>query len=472
MNYIPCIKVRSNNLSRSKEFMAKVSTPKGTRDFSPIVLAKRNYIFDTIRKVYQTYGFMPLETPSMENLSTLTGKYGDEGDRLIFKILNSGNYLKKADKKAIEDNDSKALIKTISEKGLRYDLTVPFARFVAQNQNDIAFPFKRFQIQPVWRADRPQKGRYREFFQCDADVVGNNSLLCEVELIQIYHEVFNKLNLSGLTISLNNRKILAGIAEVLGAKDKLIDLTVAIDKLDKIGKDKVFEELISKGFSEENLNKISPLFELNGSSKEKISKMKEYLSSSAEGLKGLEELEYVYDICTKFDVDNLEFDVTLARGLDYYTGAIFEIKVNDGSMGSLGGGGRYDNLTEVFGLKDISGVGISFGADRIYDVMDSRELFPDTLSQFLEVIFINFGEESSMKALSYLKELRSQNIKAELYPSNAKMKKQMKYADARNTKFVVLLGEDEIQRNVLSVKNMEDGSQSEMSIEELIKTLK
>ncbi len=452
--------------------MAKVSTPKGTRDFSPIVLAKRNYIFDTIRNVFQTYGFMALETPSMENLSVLTGKYGDEGDRLIFKILNSGDYLKKADKKAIEDNDSKALIKTISEKGLRYDLTVPFARFVAQNQNDIAFPFKRYQIQPVWRADRPQKGRYREFYQCDADVVGNNSLLLEVELIQIYHEVFSKLNLEGLTIALNNRKILAGIAEVLGAKDKLIDLTVAIDKLDKIGKEKVFEELINKGFSEANLTKISPLFDLTGASFEKITKMKEYLSSSEEGQKGLEELEYVLNTCEKLGVDNVEFDVTLARGLDYYTGAIFEIKVDDGSMGSLGGGGRYDNLTGVFGLKDISGVGISFGADRIYDVMDSRELFPSDISHFLDLIFINFGEDSSLKALEYLKELRSVGVKAEVYPSVVKMKKQMKYADARNARFVALLGEDELSKGIISVKDMQEGSQSEMTLEELIALIK
>jgi len=452
--------------------MSKVSTPKGTRDFSPTVLAKRNFIFDTIRSVFKTYGFMPLETPSMENLSVLTGKYGEEGDRLIFKILNSGDYLKKADKKAIEENNSKGLIKSISEKGLRYDLTVPFARFVAQNQNDIAFPFKRYQIQPVWRADRPQKGRYREFYQCDADVVGNDSLLLEVELVQIYHEVFKKLNFEGVTIAINNRKILAGIAEVLEAKDKLIDLTVAIDKLDKIGREKVFEELVTKGFSKENLTKITPLFELTGNSFDKINLMREYLSTSEEGLKGLTELEYVLKTCEKLGVDNADFDVTLARGLDYYTGAIFEVKVDDGSMGSVGGGGRYDNLTGVFGLKDISGVGISFGADRIYDVLEARNLFPKDLSQFLDIIFINFGEESSLKALEYLKEIRANGIKAELYPSAAKMKKQMKYADARSSRFVALLGDDEISKGIISVKDMEKGSQSEITLEELINLIK
>lgn len=452
--------------------MSKVGTPKGTRDFSPAEMVKRNYIFSTIRASFEKFGFMPLETPAMENLSVLTGKYGEEGDRLLFKILNSGDYLDKTPENLLSEKNSRALTKHISEKGLKYDLTVPFARFVATNHGTLSFPFKRYQIQPVWRADRPQKGRYREFFQCDADIVGKESLLCEVDLIQLYDDVFKNLNLDGINIVINNRKILTGIAETLGAKDKMVDMTMAIDKLDKIGKDKVLDELRNKSFTEEQLSKLSFIFTLSGPNAEKLNAMKEYLKDSETGLYGITELETIFKHTDKLGVEVLDFDVTLARGLDYYTGAIFEIKVLDGSMGSLGGGGRYDNLTEIFGVKNLSGVGISFGADRIYDVMTDRNLFPDNLQKFLDVLFINFDDDCASEALSHIKNLRHADIKAELFPESDKMKKQMKYANDKGARFVAMLGEDERQKGLITVKNMQTGEQKSVSPSELIEIVK
>ncbi|EQC48876.1 histidine--tRNA ligase [Bacteriovorax sp. BSW11_IV] len=452
--------------------MSKVGTPKGTRDFSPAEMVKRNYIFSTIRASFEKFGFMPLETPAMENLSVLTGKYGEEGDRLLFKILNSGDYLDKTPENLLNEKNSRALTKHISEKGLKYDLTVPFARFVATNHGTLSFPFKRYQIQPVWRADRPQKGRYREFFQCDADIVGKESLLCEVDLIQLYDDVFKNLKLDGISIVINNRKILTGIAETLGAKDKMVDMTMAIDKLDKIGKDKVLDELRNKSFTEDQLSKLSFIFTLSGSNVEKLNAMKEYLKDSETGLFGITELETIFKHTDKLGVEVLDFDVTLARGLDYYTGAIFEIKVLDGSMGSLGGGGRYDNLTEIFGVKNLSGVGISFGADRIYDVMTDRNLFPDNLQKFLDVLFINFDDDCASEALSHIKNLRHADIKAELFPESDKMKKQMKYANDKGARFVAMLGEDERQKGLITVKNMQTGEQKSVSPSELIAIVK
>ncbi|TNF26178.1 MAG: histidine--tRNA ligase [Deltaproteobacteria bacterium] len=447
--------------------MSKVSTPKGTRDFSPAEVIKRQYLFDTIRKSFQKFGFMPLETPSMENLSVLTGKYGEEGDRLIFKILNSGDYLNKIDEKILVNKEVKALTPKISEKALRYDLTVPFARYVVQHQNDIVFPFKRYQIQPVWRAERPQKGRYREFFQCDADVVGTESLLCEVELMQIYEEAFKALNLDGIAIKINNRKILTGMAEVIGEKDRIIDMTIAIDKLDKIGKDKVLEELKGKNFSDDSLKKLDPLFGLSGNSEEQLTFMKTYLKDSEIGLKGIEELETVMNLCKEVGLELLEFEVTLARGLDYYTGAIFEVKVNDGSMGSIGAGGRYDNLTEIFGLKDVSGVGISFGADRIYDLLEMRDLFPKDIAQTTKALIINFGSETLSSNLKVVKELRDNGIPTEIYPSDAKMKKQMKYADGKSIPYVILQGTDEASQGKATLKNMATGEQKLVDVKDL-----
>lgn len=452
--------------------MSKISTPKGTRDFSPAEVMKRQYLFETIKSSFQKFGFMPLETPSMENLSVLTGKYGEEGDRLIFKILNSGDYLKKADDKILADKDVKALTPKISEKALRYDLTVPFARYVVQHQNDIVFPFKRYQIQPVWRAERPQKGRYREFFQCDADVVGTESLICEVELMQIYEEAFKALGLDGIAIKINNRKILTGMAEVIGEKDRIIDMTIAIDKLDKIGKEKVLEELKGKGFSDDSLTKLDPLFELKGNSEEQLAFMKTYLKGNEIGLKGIEELETVMKLCKEVGLELLEFEVTLARGLDYYTGAIFEVKVNDGSMGSIGAGGRYDNLTEIFGLKDVSGVGISFGADRIYDLLEMRDLFPKDIATTTKALVINFGSETLSSNLGILKTLRNQDIPAEIYPSEAKMKKQMKYANGKNIPFVILQGTDEAAEGKATLKDMEKGEQKLVDVKDLPKLLR
>ena len=449
----------------------KPSIPKGTRDFSPVEMVKRNYIFDTVKSVFQKYGYLPIETPAMENLSTLLGKYGEEGDKLLFKILNSGDYLKKADEKLLAEKASNKVIPQISEKGLRYDLTVPFARFVVQHQNEISFPFKRYQIQPVWRADRPQKGRYREFFQCDVDVVGSNSLLNEVELIQIVDEVYQLLNIN-VALLLNNRKVLSGIAEIIDASDKIVDITVAIDKLDKIGLDKVNEELASKGLSQEAIDTIQPIIMLSGSNRDKIAKLREVLAASEVGLKGVDELEVVLNYLDALQLDlEIELDLTLARGLNYYTGAIFEVKAKDMSIGSITGGGRYDDLTGIFGLKDVSGVGISFGADRIYDVMNQLDLFPKADGAKTRAMFVNFGGEDELYALRILTEVRKAGINAELFPDSVKMKKQMNYANKKDIPFVLLAGEEERNANVVTVKNMESGEQSKISVDELIKVI-
>ena len=452
--------------------MSKPSIPKGTRDFSPVEMVRRNYIFDTIKKSFVTYGFLPIETPSMENLKTLTGKYGDEGDKLIFKVLNSGDYLKKADKEALEEVNSAKLISSISEKALRYDLTVPFARYVVQHQNEIAFPFKRYQIQPVWRADRPQRGRYREFYQCDADVVGSNSLLYEVEIVQLLDEVLCNLGLPDFTIKINNRKVLSGIAEITGDSDKIIDITVAIDKLDKIGEEGVIKELESKEVSASAIDKIKPLFLLKGDYKKVISEMKIMLQDSEIGLKGIEELDFIFRTINALGLKKakFEFDVTLARGLNYYTGAIFEVTANNVNMGSISGGGRYDDLTGVFGLKDVSGVGISFGADRIYDVLEELELFPEFSTASTQVMLVNFGIDD-LFCLRVLKELREKGINAEFYPSSVKLKKQMKYANDKNIPFVIFINEDEVASNSLELKNMLTGDQQKLSIKDVITTI-
>ncbi|WP_396600566.1 histidine--tRNA ligase [Algibacter sp. R77976] len=536
----------------------KPSIPKGTRDFNPEQVAKRNYIFNTIRGAFESFGFQPIETPSFENSDTLMGKYGDEGDRLIFKILNSGdfyrslrmddavtlhglekfyNYLDKSlnnDSGTFEDSidyelkvgyennedyyrkikdyiinikeidfsislplnddfknksrkiillrcarlfilDSKTHISKISEKALRYDLTVPFARYVVQHQNEIEFPFKRYQIQPVWRADRPQKGRFREFFQCDADVVGSKSLWQEVEFIQLYDSVFSALKLEGVTIKINNRKILSGIAEVIGASDKLIDFTVALDKLDKIGEEKVKEEMRSKGISEDGISRLQPLFTLSGSFESQIESLKDILNSSEEGKKGIEELSFINAAITELGLSTakLQFDVTLARGLNYYTGAIFEVSAPEQvKMGSIGGGGRYDDLTGIFGMKDVSGVGISFGLDRIYLVLEELGLFPETVTKNVEVLFINFGDKEALFSLKAIKQLRAQGVNAELYPDAAKMKKQMNHANKRNIPFVVLVGDQEIESNTYTLKNMISGEQDKVSLEALVNLIK
>ena len=453
----------------------KPSIPKGTRDFSPQEVSKRNYIMSRMRNSFKTYGYQPIETPSFEKSETLMGKYGEEGDRLIFKILNSGDYLKKADNKLLIEKNSLKLTSSISEKALRYDLTVPFARYVVQNQNDIIFPFKRYQIQPVWRADRPQKGRFREFYQCDADVVGSTSLWQEVELIQLYDDVFEQLSLVGVTIKLNNRKILSGIAEVIGAEDKLIDFTVALDKLDKIGKEGVKTEMLSKGISPEALDKLNPLFSLNGTTLEKLSELKKILSSSETGLKGIEELKFITNAFETLSLKStkLEVDVTLARGLNYYTGAIFEVSPPEGvNMGSIGGGGRYDDLTGIFGLKNTSGVGISFGLDRIYLVLEELNLFPETVLATTKVLFINFGDRESLYALQAISKLRANGIASELYPDQAKMGKQMGYADKRNIPFVILAGDKEIENQSYTLKSMLSGDQSNFTLDQLISFFK
>ena len=453
----------------------KPSIPKGTRDFSPTELANRNYIFNTIRAAFETFGFQPIETPSFENSTTLMGKYGEEGDRLIFKILNSGDYLNKVDEKLLSEKDSTKLTSQISEKALRYDLTVPFARYVVQHQNDITFPFKRYQIQPVWRADRPQKGRFREFYQCDADVVGSKSLWQEVEFIQLYDTVFSKLGLAGTTIKINNRKILSGIAEVIGAKDKLIDFTVALDKLDKIGKDGVVKEMLSKGITENAIKKVSPLFDVEGSNTAKINSLEAMLQTSEEGIKGVEELRFVCNSVEELGLQSatLEVDVTLARGLNYYTGAIFEVAApKEVNMGSIGGGGRYDDLTGIFGMPDVSGVGISFGLDRIYLVLEELGLFKTVELPKPKVLFVNFGKAEALFSMKAIAELRKNNIKAELYPDNAKMKKQMNYANKREIEFVVIVGSQEIEKNEFTLKNMISGEQTNCSLQELVKKLK
>nr|WP_299203947.1 histidine--tRNA ligase [uncultured Brumimicrobium sp.] len=448
----------------------KPSIPKGTRDFLPFQVNRREYIYDTIKSVFKKYGFAPIQTPSFEHSSTLMGKYGDEGDRLIFRILNSGDKVKKADLNALEDGNLPKFANSLAEKALRYDLTVPFARFVVQHQNDLTFPFKRYQIQPVWRADRPQKGRYQEFYQCDADVVGSDSLLFEVDFIQIFDEVLSDLKIPDFTIQINNRKILSGIAEVTGEEDKIIDITVAIDKLDKIGEDGVVKELLEKEVSQAAIDQIKPLFSLTGETQKMLDFMREFLASSEVGMKGIEELEYVFAKTEILGLRNakLDFDVTLARGLNYYTGAIFEVKAIGVKMGSICGGGRYDDLTGLFGMKNLSGVGISFGADRIYDVLTELELFPENINQTLEFLFINFGEKEADFALPILQKLRNASVPSEMYPESAKLKKQFKYADDKNAKHTVVIGESEIKNNEVTVKEMQSGEQVTMSVDDFI----
>ena len=452
----------------------KPSIPKGTRDFLPFEVARRNYIFDTIKASFKNFGFLPIETPSFELSSTLMGKYGEEGDRLIFRILNSGDKQKKADIQALEEGNLPRFANSLSEKALRYDLTVPFARFVVQHQNDLSFPFKRYQIQPVWRADRPQHGRYQEFFQCDADVVGSDALIYEVDFIQLFDEVLTNLGVPAFTIYINNRKILSGIAEVSGESDRLIDITVALDKLDKIGEEGVLKELSEKGVAEISIEKIKPLLTMKGSTYERIEAMKSYLASSEIGLKGIEELIYVIETAEKLGLEkaNLVFDVTLARGLNYYTGAIFEVKAEGVKMGSICGGGRYDNLTDLFGMPNMSGVGISFGADRIYDVMKELDLFPKEVGQGLEVLFVNFGEKEQAYCLPLVKDIRKNGISCELYPTKAKMQKQMKYANDVNVKYVAIVGENEMEKGMIQLKHMESGEQVAVNVEELVSYVK
>jgi len=448
----------------------KPSIPKGTRDFLPLDVAKRSYLFSVIRSVYEKHGFLPIETPSFELSSTLMGKYGEEGDRLIFRLLNSGDKMKKADIQALEAGNLPKFASSLSEKALRYDLTVPFARFVAQHQNDITFPFKRYQIQAVWRADRPQHGRYQEFYQCDGDSIGSDSLLNEVEFIQIIDSVLTQLAIPSFTIKINNRKILSGIAEVCGEAHHLIAITVALDKMDKIGSAGVITELESKGLSQGAIDKISPLFSLKGTPEEQLDLMEKYLSNSVVGLKGIDELRFVFETIAAIGVQEakIEFDVTLARGLNYYTGAIFEVKVDNVNMGSICGGGRYDDLTATFGLSGVSGVGISFGADRIYDVLEELNLFPKNVSLSLSVLFVNLGHKESLVSMQLAKELRSNDIDCEVYPSAAKLQKQLKYANERGCTWVVIIGEEELKNQQLSLKNMESGEQFKIAITNFI----
>ncbi|MDY5109009.1 MAG: histidine--tRNA ligase [Sodaliphilus sp.] len=450
----------------------KPSIPKGTRDFSPIEMAKRNYIFNTIKEVFLLYGFQQIETPAMENLSTLMGKYGEEGDKLLFKMLNSGDYLKNAPAEMLEQHDYIHLIPKISEKGLRYDLTVPFARYVVMHRNDIQFPFKRYQIQPVWRADRPQKGRYREFYQCDADVVGSDSLMNEIELVGMIDEVFRRFGIN-VIIKINNRKVLSGIAEVIGAPDKIVDITVAIDKIDKIGLENVNAELLEKGLSQDAVDALQPLLTLSGSNEEKLATLSTLLASSEVGMKGVEELRYVLSNSEAQQPKGVvELDVSLARGLNYYTGTIIEVKAKDVAIGSITGGGRYDNLTGVFGMPGTSGVGISFGADRIYDVLNTLELYPkDTLAS-TKVLFVNFGEKEGAQSLQYVMKLRANGIPAEIYPDSTKMKKQMSYANDKNVAYVAMVGETEMANGTIALKCMETGEQENLTINEVILKLK
>ncbi|WP_316830623.1 histidine--tRNA ligase [Pedobacter aquatilis] len=459
----------------------KPSLAKGTRDFSPVEMVKRNFIYDTIKSVFRKYGYAEIQTPSFENLSTLTGKYGDEGDKLIFKILNSGEYLKDAKKKSFDfaqDENSNQLIPLISEKALRYDLTVPFARYVVMHQHEITLPFKRFQVQPVWRADRPQKGRYREFYQCDVDVVGSESLINEAEFILIYNEALAKLGLKDFSVKINNRKILSGIAEIIGKPDLIIDMTVAIDKLDKIGLDGVSKELLERGFTEDDLEKLRPVILLEGTNEEKLSSLKNVLAKSETGLKGIAEIEQVFEYVESLIsyalplTAKLELDITLARGLNYYTGCIFEVKTNEVAMGSIGGGGRYDDLTGMFGLKDLTGVGVSFGADRIYDVLEELNLFPASAEIGTKVLISNFDAEAEKYALPILQQFRNAGIAAELYPSSAKLKKQMAYADAKNIPYVILIGGDEMASGELTLKNMQSGEQQKLTVLGILDFLK
>lgn len=445
----------------------KPSIPKGTRDFTPQEMANRNYIFNTIKDVFRLYGFQQIETPAMENLSTLMGKYGEEGDKLLFKILNSGDFAAQLTDDELLGRNAVKLTNRISEKGLRYDLTVPFARFVVQNRDKISFPFKRYQIQPVWRADRPQKGRYREFYQCDVDVVGSDSLLNELELIQIVDEVYRRLKIN-VVIKINNRKILSGIAEIIGEAEKITDITVAIDKMDKIGLEKVNEEIASKGISAEAIEKLQPILKLSGSNAEKLEQLKTVLAASEVGLKGVAELETIFGLCEAMKVETkIELDLTLARGLNYYTGAIFEVKALDVQIGSITGGGRYDNLTGVFGMEGVSGVGISFGADRIYDVLNQLNLYPETSQEQTRVLFVSFGNAELNYCLSWANALRQQGINTEIYPEPAKMKKQMSYADNKNIPFVAIVGETEMQENKVMLKNMKTGEQKLVNLAEL-----
>lgn len=450
----------------------KPSIPNGTRDFSPVEMARRNYIFDTIREVFHLFGFKQIETPSMENLSTLMGKYGEEGDKLLFKILNSGDYLRGVDRALLEGEATGKLTSQLSEKGLRYDLTVPFARYVVQHRAELQFPFKRFQIQPVWRADRPQKGRYREFYQCDADIVGSDSLVNEVELLQLIDEVFSRLKIN-IAIKLNNRKVLAGIAELIGAPDKIVDITVAIDKIDKIGIENVNAELRERGLEDAAIEALQPILAIDGTLDERLAKLDEVLASSETGKKGVEELRYVVNETMVLGLRaELDLDVSLARGLNYYTGTIIEVKAKDVQIGSITGGGRYDNLTGVFGMPGVSGVGISFGADRIYDVLNTLDLYPEDTSASTTVIFTNFGEQEALASMKAIKQLRANGITAEIYPDSSKMKKQMAYANALNIPYVAIIGDSELAEGKVTLKNMTTGEQATLDTESLIAALK
>ncbi|MFT7001088.1 MAG: histidyl-tRNA synthetase [Spirosomataceae bacterium] len=449
--------------------MSKPSLPRGVRDFGPDVMIKRNFIINTVRSVFEKFGFAPIETPTMENLSVLTGKYGDEGDQLLFKVLNSGDFLKKATPHDFESG-AKAMLPKVAEKGLRYDLTVPFARFVVMNRHDLPMPFKRYQIQPVWRADRPQRGRYREFYQCDADVVGTNSLICEAEIVLMLNEIFAGLNIQNFTIKINNRKILTGIAEIIGAAGRESELCVAIDKLDKIGQEKVEEELQTRGFSSENISNLQPLFTNKTFGSERFEWLTEWLSGSEIGTRGVEELKEVWSMVKAFGLENanIELDATLARGLSYYTGAIFEVKANDVQIGSISGGGRYDDLTGTFGVKDLSGVGISLGIDRIFDVMEELESFPENQQITTQILIVNFDETTQKACLPVLKKIRDEGINAELYPDFAKMKKQFDFANKKNIPYVLIIGSEELNAGKFTLKNMATGEQQEYNFEEII----
>ena len=450
---------------------AKPSIPKGTRDFSPVEMSKRNYIFDTIRKAFHLFGFQQIETPAMENLTTLMGKYGEEGDKLLFKIQNSGDYFNGISDEELLSRNAAKLASKFCEKGLRYDLTVPFARYVVMHRNDIVFPFKRYQIQPVWRADRPQKGRYREFYQCDADVIGSDSLINEVELIQLIDHVFTQLKIR-VAIKINNRKILAGIAEVIGEPEKIIDITIAIDKLDKVGLDGVIAELKEKGITDEAIEKLLPILQAQGNNSEKLATIAQVLKGNATGEKGVEEVNFILDTISSLAINSdVELDLTLARGLNYYTGAIFEVKALDVAIGSISGGGRYDNLTGVFGMDGTSGVGISFGADRIYDVMNQLNLYPEDSIINTQVLFVNFGAKEAAHSLGIIAQLRKNNISAELYPEAGKMKKQMGYANSHNIPYVAIIGESEMESNLVTLKDMNSGEQKQVTTEELIEIL-
>lgn len=450
--------------------MEKPSLPKGTRDFGPAVMARRQYILDTIKKVFQRYGFQQLETPAMENLTTLTGKYGDEGDQLLFKILNSGDYLNKVNEEKLKSRDSKGVTADISEKGLKYDLTVPFARYVVMNRNEITFPFKRFQIQPVWRADRPQKGRYREFYQCDADVIGTDSLLCEAEIVLMIREVCKALGLEKYSIKINHRGILAGLAEVAEAEGNESALFVAIDKLDKIGEDKVKEELKVKGFTDSSVDRIFEILNFKGSNLEKIDFLNSRLASAAKGLKGVQDIKTIIELLSKFDLaaDSFDLDIALARGLSYYTGVIFEVKINNVAIGSVSGGGRYDNLTGGFGLPDVSGVGFSFGVDRLYDAMDELQLFPEDTEESSQVLIAHFDHEGMIYGLKALKELRSEGVATEIYPDPSKLKKQLDYANKKKIPYVIVIGPDEMKSGDLTFRNMKTGAQQKLTLDEIL----